>query len=104
MPNQNDSKEQIRQQMLARNDPTAAEPVHKPQVARKPYQLLMIPVLREYITHEFAPERPLPFAYDPERVIDDFGAYVMKNVPTSKNCRLDSSDRVIDMLDCVPLC
>jgi len=74
MPNQNDSKDQIRQQMLARNDPAAAEPVHKPQVARKPYQFLLIPVLREYITHEFAPERPLPFAYDLERVIDDFGA------------------------------
>ena len=73
MPNQNDSKDQIRQQMLARNDPAAAEPVHKPQVARKPYQFLLVPVLREYITHEFAPERPLPFAYDLERVIDDFG-------------------------------
>ena len=74
MPNQNDSKDQIRQQMLARNDPSAAEPAQKPQVARKPYQFLMIPVLREYITHEFAPERPLPFTYDLERVVDDFGA------------------------------
>jgi 5'-3' exonuclease len=73
MPNQNDSKDQIRQQMLARNDPASLEPVRKPELARKPYQFLMIPVLREYITHEFAPERALPFAYDPERVIDDFG-------------------------------
>ena len=75
MPNQNDSKDQIRQQMLARNDPAAQEPARKPEVARKPYQFLMIPVLREYITHEFVPERSLPFAYDPERVIDDFGKH-----------------------------
>ena len=60
--------------MLARNDPTAAQPVQKAQIARKPYQFLMIPVLREYLALEFQPEQPLPFPYDPERVIDDFGA------------------------------
>ena len=46
-------------------------------MARKPYQFLMIPVLREYIALEFAPERPLPFAYDLERVVDDFGAPIV---------------------------
>ena len=74
MPNQNDSKAQLREQMLARNDPGAKVPVQKAEVARKPYQFLMIPTLREYLALEFQTEEPLPFPYDPERIIDDFGA------------------------------
>ena len=73
MPNQ-DSKSQIREQLLARNDPAAQEPVQKAEVARKPYQFLMIPTLRDYLGLEFQPERALPFPYDPERIIDDFGS------------------------------
>ena len=74
MPNQNDNKAQLREQMLARNDPGAKAPVQKLEVARKPYQFLMIPTLREYLALEFQPEQALPFPYDPERIIDDFGA------------------------------
>lgn len=44
------------------------------QIAKKPYQFLLISVLRDYLTLEFEPAAPLPFKYDPERIIDDFGA------------------------------
>jgi len=73
MANQNTNNGQLRQQMLARNDPSLAPPIQKVEIARKPYQFLMIPVLREYLALEFQPEQPLPFTYDPERIIDDFG-------------------------------
>lgn len=43
------------------------------QIAKKPYQFLLISALREYLTMEFEPQQPLPFPYDPERIIDDFG-------------------------------
>ncbi|GFR47877.1 hypothetical protein Agub_g9686, partial [Astrephomene gubernaculifera] len=71
-----DQKEQLRAQMLARNDPTAPQPLpeqeeRKAQVARKPYQFLLVGVLREYLALELrVPD--LPFAFDPERVFDDF--------------------------------
>jgi 5'-3' exoribonuclease 2 len=45
------------------------------EIARKPFELLHISVLREYLAFEFAPQKfssPLPFAYDFERIIDDF--------------------------------
>jgi 5'-3' exoribonuclease 2 len=45
-----------------------------PQIAKKPYQFLLISALREYLTLEFEPPQPLAFPYDPERIIDDFGA------------------------------
>jgi hypothetical protein len=45
-----------------------------PQIAKKPYQFLLISALREYLTLEFEPPAPLAFPYDPERIIDDFGA------------------------------
>ena len=73
MANQNTNNGQLRQQMLARNDPSIAPPIQKAEIARKPYQFLMIPVLKEYLALEFQPEQPLPFTYDPERIIDDFG-------------------------------
>lgn len=43
------------------------------QIAKKPYQFLLISALREYLTLEFEPPVPLPFPYDPERIVDDFG-------------------------------
>jgi hypothetical protein len=45
-----------------------------PQIAKKPYQFLLVSALREYLTLEFEPPLPLAFPYDPERIIDDFGA------------------------------
>lgn len=41
------------------------------QVARKPYQFLLVGVLREYLALELrVPNMPFPF--DPERIYDDF--------------------------------
>jgi hypothetical protein len=62
--------------MASRNDPEAPEPVVQPpkeEVARKPYQFLMISILREYLQWEFRVDIP-GFKQDLERVIDDFGA------------------------------
>ncbi len=43
----------------------------QPQVARKPYQFLLVGVLREYLALELrVPNMPFPF--DPERIYDDF--------------------------------
>lgn len=44
---------------------------NKPQVAKKPFQLLQIGVLREYLLLEFS-DLQLPFNLDQERVVDDF--------------------------------
>lgn len=43
----------------------------KPDVAKKPFQFLNIAVLREYLALEFS-DLELPFAMDPERLVDDF--------------------------------
>lgn len=43
----------------------------KPQVAKKPFQLMQIGVLREYLYLEFS-EVQLSFSLDQERLIDDF--------------------------------
>jgi 5'-3' exoribonuclease 2 len=54
----------------------AARP--KPSIARKPYQLLSVAVLREYLALDLQPQTAggrgaeLPFPFDPERVYDDF--------------------------------
>jgi 5'-3' exoribonuclease 2 len=42
----------------------------KPQVAKKPYQFLMVNVLREYLERELSV--PTPFPMDKERLYDDF--------------------------------
>eukprot|EP00924_Labyrinthula_sp_SR-Ha-C_P003829 augustus_masked-scaffold_3-processed-gene-6.57-mRNA-1 protein AED:0.05 eAED:0.05 QI:0/0/0/0.5/1/1/2/0/984 len=42
---------------------------------KKPFQMLKVWILREYLSHEFAEQnflRPLPFKYDFEKCIDDF--------------------------------
>ncbi|GLC40571.1 hypothetical protein PLESTF_001013400 [Pleodorina starrii] len=69
-----DQKEQMRAQMYSRNDPNAPEPVkeeRKAQVARKPFQFLLVSVLREYLALELKVPG-LPFPFDQERVFDDF--------------------------------
>lgn len=43
----------------------------KPQVAKKPFQLMQIAVLREYLHLEFS-DLQLPFEVDQERFVDDF--------------------------------
>ena len=67
----------VRAQMTARNDPSAPAPVpdqeeRKAQVAKKPYQFLLVSRLREYLALEFRIAAPFPV--DVERVYDDFGA------------------------------
>ena len=44
----------------------------KVAIARKPYQLLSVSVLREYLALELRPVAPTPFKLDPERLFDDF--------------------------------
>ena len=50
----------------------------KPSIARKPYQLLSVAVLREYLALDLQPmtagghRAECPFPFDPERVYDDF--------------------------------
>ncbi|GIL52742.1 hypothetical protein Vafri_8538 [Volvox africanus] len=71
---QPDHKEQMRAQMFSRNDPNAPEPEKeekKVQVARKPFQFLLVSVLREYLALELKVPG-LPFPFDQERVFDDF--------------------------------
>ena len=60
-------------QMHARNDPNAPQPIHQPkkEVERKPYQFLMISVLREYLALDLRVDTPFP--WDVERAYDDFG-------------------------------
>lgn len=43
-------------------------------MAKKPYQFLLISVLRQYLERELRPQAPLPFPWDKERAYDDFGA------------------------------
>ena len=70
--------QQDKAQMFARNDASAPMPVevqkeeHKEQIAKKPYQFLLVSRLREYLALEF--NMHAPFAIDPERIYDDFGA------------------------------
>ena len=64
--------------MLARNDPEKAVPVEhiKESVEErvlKPYQFLLVSVLREYLALEMAVQTPFP--YDVERIYDDFGEH-----------------------------
>ncbi|KAL4441265.1 hypothetical protein ABPG77_011502 [Micractinium sp. CCAP 211/92] len=57
-------------QMAARDDPTAEPPVEKQEVAKKPYQFLLVNVLREYLERDLGV--PTPFPLDKERLFDDF--------------------------------
>ena len=41
------------------------------EVARKPFQFLLVAVLREYLERDL--RVPTPFPFDKERVFDDFG-------------------------------
>ncbi len=47
------------------------------KIAKKPYQFLLISVLRDYLGMEFEPpeqqKAQLGFPYSKERIIDDFG-------------------------------
>ncbi|PSC72218.1 5 -3 exoribonuclease 2 [Micractinium conductrix] len=59
-------------QMLSRNDESAEKPVEKQEVPKKPYQFLLVGVLREYLQRDLAPHAPTPFPLDKERLYDDF--------------------------------
>lgn len=47
------------------------------EVAKKPYQFLLVNVLREYLQRELYV--PTPFPFEKERVFDDFGERGRKN-------------------------
>jgi 5'-3' exonuclease len=66
----------IRAQLTARNNPEAPVPVEhtkpdKEEIAKKPYQFLLVSALREYLAFEMKTDTPFP--WDQERVFDDFG-------------------------------
>lgn len=42
------------------------------QYKHQPFQFLFMNIYREYLAHDLKPDRPLPFAWDPERALDDF--------------------------------
>jgi hypothetical protein len=70
----------IKAAMTARNDPNAPVPVEHnkvdaEEIARKPYQFLLVNVLREYLAFELRTQTPFP--WDPERVYDDFGMLLL---------------------------
>ncbi|KAG1677357.1 hypothetical protein FOA52_010736 [Chlamydomonas sp. UWO 241] len=68
----NDPKSQVRAQFYSRDDPSKpVEIEQKPEIARKPYQMLQVNILREYLALEMRVPN-LPFPFDLERVIDDF--------------------------------
>eukprot|EP00884_Botryococcus_braunii_P023039 jgi/Botrbrau1/9419/Bobra.0252s0043.1 len=74
-PNKEDQAAAIRAALTARNDPAAPLPVEhtkadKEEIARKPYQFLLVNVLREYLAFEM--RTPVPFPWDEERIFDDF--------------------------------
>jgi 5'-3' exoribonuclease 2 len=79
-------QQEARARMHARNDPSAPPPVEHPkedrkvQIAKKPYQFLLVSRLREYLAYEFKIEAPFPV--DMERVYDDFGEEVL-SLPSS---------------------
>ena len=63
----------------ARDQIMGEVPMNKPSVARKPFQLLSVAVLREYLALDLQPMAPdgqgraeLPFELDIERLFDDF--------------------------------
>lgn len=83
-PNKQDKPllEQVqRAQMYARNgdggaaaaDAAAEEEAREEQIARKPYQFLLVNRLREYLALEFRLAAPFPI--DTERIYDDFGEW-----------------------------
>lgn len=53
-----------------------APPTPQEEVAKKPYQFLLVGVLREYLQKDLFV--PTPFPFDRERVFDDFGAWGRK--------------------------
>jgi hypothetical protein len=59
-------------------------------VARKPYQFLLVGVLREYLDRDL--RVPTPFPLDRERIYDDFGgagrARASVAAPCSAGCSL----------------
>ncbi len=82
-PNKEDHGAAIRAALTARNNPEAPIPVEhtkadKEEIARKPYQFLLVNVLREYLAFEM--RTPVSFAWDQERIFDDFGALLASPV------------------------
>ena len=74
MPNK-DSKDTLRAQLTAKTEESEGPKEHikesAEERARKPYQFLMINILREYLALEMNVQAPFPI--DSERIFDDFG-------------------------------
>lgn len=68
-PTGRDDKKSMAQELIQKQLEGEKEE-KKPEIARKPYQFLMISVLRDYLEREMGV--PTPFALDKERLFDDF--------------------------------
>lgn len=100
-----DQNAAIRAALTARNKPDDPLPVQhskpdKEEIARKPYQFLLVNVLREYLAFEL--RTPLPFPYDPERVYDDFGGTLYRtaspqSVHSETSCSCFYPPRMVDL-------
>jgi 5'-3' exoribonuclease 2 len=71
-PSKDDKKSMAQALIHAQMEQEDSGEEQKPQIAKKPYQFLMINVLRDYLEKEMGSSVNTPFPLDKERLFDDF--------------------------------